>query len=79
MSVLWMGLTKTLDAFLMRRRDWKFFLLWVMREMIMSKSRLLTPLRTISITQKVPIMSSTEDVPNGTLEPLGQKNQMYYE
>ena len=42
-SMLWVGLTKTLDAFLMRRRDWKFFLLWVMREMIMNKSRLLTP------------------------------------
>ena len=25
MSVLWVGLTKTLDAFLMRRRDWIFF------------------------------------------------------
>ena len=47
MNVLWVyyewDLPKTLDAFLMRRRDWKFFLLWVMREMIMSKSRLLTP------------------------------------
>ena len=73
MSVLWVGLTKTLDAFWMRRRDWKFFYyewcgkwLWL-------------PLRTISITQVVPIMSSTENVPNGTLEPLCQKNQMYYE
>ena len=67
MSVLWVGLTKTLDAFLMRRRDWKFFLLWVMREMIMSKSRLLTPAQ------------DNKHYPNGTLEPLGQKNQMYYE
>ena len=39
MSVLWVRLTKTLDAFCMRRRDWNLFLVWVMREMIMSKSR----------------------------------------
>ena len=43
MSILWVGLAKTLDAFFMRRRDWIFFVLWVMREMIMSKSRPLTP------------------------------------
>ena len=31
MSVLWVGRVKTVDAFSMRRLDWIFFILWVMR------------------------------------------------